>query len=197
MLGSRWGVRTVSPVSCCQENYNIPRTKDHSVPEIHTHRNTLVFQRKNVRIPSGWVAEFPKSFFCCCFLSGRMLSIAAPGAGQMWYCGTKIPCLWSRMVVPFPHVEKYFTASGVLGAPVEEACSLFHSLKGQLNIFTVYPGWEGGSDECFLSAEQPNETALVTLGDLSSLLAFLNHRDRHPARNVYCLCPWVWYLCTV
>lgn len=73
-----------------------------------------------------------------------MCFTAATGTRQLWYCGTKISCLWSRMVVRFPKAENYLRASGVWERPRKRRVLSSHSLKGQLDVSTLYPGGGGG-----------------------------------------------------
>lgn len=91
----------------------------------------------------SWAAEFSKSFCWMkeCFLWRQLEQ-------DKCFCGTEIPCPWSRMVVPFPRVEKHFIASGVWENPRRRRILYSPHSKDSLmaSHFTSW-GWGGmGSD---------------------------------------------------
>lgn len=58
----------------------------------------------------------------------------------------------------FPTCWEMLHSKWCMGMLKKETCSVFHSFKGQLNIFTLYPGWGRGPNSCVLSTQQLKTT---------------------------------------
>ena len=58
----------------------------------------------------------------------------------------------------FPTCWEMLRSKWCMGTLKKETCSVFHSFKGQLHIFTLCLGWGRGPDSCVLSTEQLKTT---------------------------------------